>query len=336
MSVLSYGDLASTFLTRRQSSGLKADLTRLGNEMTTGKKLDLGKALGGDFGRFAGIERSLKAVAAYRTANSEASSMLSAAQLALGNVQDMGQKLSPALLTAANAADVTLIGATSEDARQKLNSVVSTLNVQLAGRSLFGGAATDRPALATGDEIMAELVTATAGQTTAAGVIAAVDAWFDTPGGGFENLGYLGSSNDMGPLVIGDDDTANMPVRADDTVIRATLKGFALAGMVAESALDGNVQEQASLMEAAAEHMLTSDGGVTNLRARLGAVEARVDGAQARNAAEAAAYELARTELIGIDPYESASELEAVYSQIETLYTVTAHIAGLTFTDYMK
>ncbi|HHB80830.1 MAG TPA: flagellar biosynthesis protein FlgL [Aliiroseovarius sp.] len=336
MSVLSYGDLASTFLTRRQSSGLKADLTRLGTEMSTGKKQDLGRALGGDFGRFAGIERSLKAVAAYKTANSEASSMLSAAQLALGNVQDMGQELSPALLTAANAADVTLIGATSEDARQKFGAVVSTLNVQPAGRSLFGCAATDRPALASGDEIMAELMTTTAAETTAAGILAAVDAWFDTPGGGFENLGYLGSVNDMGPLVIADDETAELSVRADDAAIRDTLKGFALAGMVAEGAPAGNVQEQAALMEAAAENMLTSDGGVTNLRARLGAVEARVDGAQARNSAEAAAYELARTELIGADPYEAASALEAVYSQIETLYTVTAHIAGLTFTDYMK
>lgn len=336
MSVLSYGDLASTFLTRRQSSGLKADLTRLGAEMTTGKKQDLGKALRGDFGRFAGIERSLKAVAAYKTANSEASSMLSTAQLALGNVQDIGHDLSPALLTAANAADVTLIGATSEDARQKLNAVVSSLNVQVAGRTLFGGASTDRPALATGDAIMAELMAATAGETTAAGIIAAVDAWFDTPGGGFETLGYLGSGNDMGPLVIADDETADLPVRADDTAIRDTLKGFALAGMVAEGALAGIVDEQASLIEAAGEHILTSDGEVTNLRAQIGAVEARVDGAQARNAAEAAAYELARTELIGTDPYQAASELEAVYSQIETLYTVTAHIAGLTFTDYMK
>lgn len=336
MSVLSYGDLASTFLTRRQSSGLKADLTRLGAEMTTGKKQDLGKALGGDFGRFAGIERSLKAVAAYKTANSEASSMLSTAQLALGNVQDIGHDLSPALLTAANAADVTLIGATSEDARQKLNAVVSSLNVQVAGRTLFGGASTDRPALATGDAIMAELMAATAGETAAAGIIAAVDAWFDTPGGGFETLGYLGSGNDMGPLVIADEETADLPVRADNSVIRDTLKGFALAGMVAEGALAGIVEEQASLIEAAGEHILTSDGDVTNLRARIGAVEARVDGAQARNAAEAAAYELARTELIGTDPYQAASELEAVYSQIETLYTVTAHIAGLTFTDYMK
>lgn len=336
MSVLSYGDLASTFLTHRQSAGLKADLSRLGSEMTTGKKQDLGKALGGDFGRFAGIERSLKAVAAYKTANSEASSMLSTAQLALGNVQDIGHDLSPALLTAANAADITLIGATSEDARQKLNAVVSSMNVQVAGRTLFGGASTDRPALATGDAIMAELMAATAGETTAAGIISAVDAWFDTPGGGFETLGYLGSDNDMGPLVIADDETADLPVRADDAVIRDTLKGFALAGMVAEGALAGMVEEQASLIEAAGEHILTSDGAVTNLRARIGAVEARVDGAQARNAAEAAAFELARTELIGTDPYQAASELEAVYSQIETLYTVTAHIAGLTFTDYMK
>ena len=109
MPVLSIGDLANTFLIRRQTAGLKADLTRLGTELTTGRKHDLGKALAGDFGPFAAIQRSLSSLAAYKTANSEASSMLAAAQLALENVQGSAQRLGPALLTASNARNVTLI-----------------------------------------------------------------------------------------------------------------------------------------------------------------------------------------------------------------------------------
>jgi flagellar hook-associated protein 3 FlgL len=336
MSVLSIGDLASTFLIRRQSAGLKAELTRLGTELTTGQKSNLGKAVSGDFGPFAAIERSLTAIAAYKTGNAEAAGLLSAAQLALENVQGMGQGVGPALLTAANARDVTLIGATSEDARQKFSAVVASFNVRVADRTIFGGAATDRPALATGEAMMTELVATVAGETTAAGIVAAVDAWFDTSGGGFDTLGYLGSDADMGPLAIADDETVDVSLRADNSVIRDNLKSFALAGLIAEGVLSGNVDEQADLMAQAGEGMLTNDGAVTNMRARLGAIEARVENAQARNAAEASAYELARAELIGADPYQAASELEAVYTQIETLYTVTARIAGLTFTDFMR
>ncbi len=336
MTTLSIGDLANTFQIRRQTAGLKADLTRLGTELTSGRKTDLGATLAGDFGPYAGIERSLRAVAAYKTANAEAAGMLAASQLALENIQSMGRDLSPALLTASSARDVTLIGATAEDARQKFSAVVATLNTSVADRTLFGGAATDRPALATGEEMLAELALAVAGETTAAGIVTVVDSWFDDAGGGFETMGYLGSASDMGPLLIAEDETAALGVRADDQVVRDTLKGYALAALIAENALDGNVGEQAALVSAAAEKMLTAEGDLTNLRARIGAVEARIEDAQARNAAEAAAYEIARTELIGADPYQTATELEAVYAQIETLYTVTARIAGLSFTDYMR
>ncbi|MEZ5721292.1 MAG: flagellin [Paracoccaceae bacterium] len=336
MTSITIGDLANTFLIKRQTSGLKSEMARLASELTTGQKADLGASLAGDFGPFAGIERSLRAIAAYTTANSEAAGMLTASQLALENVQSIGRDLSTALLTASSSEDVVLIGATAEDARQKFSAVVSTLNTSMADRTLFGGAATDRPALATGEEMLAEIAAATAGETTAAGIVAAVEAWFDDAGGGFETMGYLGSTSDMGPMLIAEDETVSVGVRADGQVIRDTLKGYALMSLIAGGALAGQVTEQADLAAAAATQLLAADGDITDVRARIGAVEARIEDAQARNAAEKSAYELARTELVGADPYQTATELQAVYAQIETLYTVTARIAGLKFTDYMR
>lgn len=336
MTSITIGDLANTFLIKRQTSGLKSEMARLASELTTGQKADLGTSLAGDFGPFAGIERSLRAIAAYTTANSEAAGMLTASQLALENVQSIGRDLSTALLTASSSEDVVLIGATAEDARQKFSAVVSTLNTSMADRTLFGGAATDRPALATGEEMLAEIAAATAGETTAAGIVAAVEAWFDDAGGGFETMGYLGSTSDMGPMLIAEDETVSVGVRADGQVIRDTLKGYALMSLIAGGALAGQVTEQADLAAAAATQLLAADGDITDVRARIGAVEARIEDAQARNAAEKSAYELARTELVGADPYQTATELQAVYAQIETLYTVTARIAGLKFTDYMR
>ena len=336
MTSITIGDLAYTFLIKRQTSGLKSEMARLASELTTGQKADLGTSLAGDFGPFAGIERSLRAIAAYTTANSEAAGMLTASQLALENVQSIGRDLSTALLTASSSEDVVLIGATAEDARQKFSAVVSTLNTSMADRTLFGGAATDRPALATGEEMLAQIAAATAGETTAAGIVAAVEAWFDDAGGGFETMGYLGSTSDMGPMLIAEDETVSVGVRADGQVIRDTLKGYALMSLIAGGALAGQVTEQADLAAAAATQLLAADGDITDVRARIGAVEARIEDAQARNAAEKSAYELARTELVGADPYQTATELQAVYAQIETLYTVTARIAGLKFTDYMR
>ena len=84
MTSITIGDLAYTFLIKRQTSGLKSEMARLASELTTGQKADLGASLAGDFGPFAGIERSLRAIAAYTTANSEAAGMLTALRRAVG------------------------------------------------------------------------------------------------------------------------------------------------------------------------------------------------------------------------------------------------------------
>lgn len=336
MSLLSIGDLASTFQIRRQSTGLKADLTRLGRELSTGVRTDLGAQVSGDFGPISAIERSLSRIAAYRTSNTEAAGLLDATQIALGTVQELGRDLTPGLLTAASSRDPVMIHATAQDARQKFAASVAALNTRTADRTLLAGAATDRPAMASADAIMAALVVEVGAQTTAAGVAAALDAWFDTPGGGFETLAYLGSGADMGPLTIADGETVRISTRADAPALRETLKAQALAGLIAEGVLDTDRDEQASMIATASERMLAADGLITNLRADIGTIEARIEDASVRNAAEASAYEIARVGLIGADPYSTATELEAVYSRIEMLYTVTARIAGLKFTDYMR
>lgn len=336
MTILSLGDRANMFQIKRLSTGLKSDLNRLGLELSTGRKADVGAAVSGDFAPIAAIERGLRTLSAYRTTAAETAQMLGAVQLALGDVQDVTRQLSPGLLTAANAPSRALLETTAADARQKFDAVVARLNGQSAGRTLLSGAATDRPALASGGDLMAMLKAEVAGAATPADVVAAVDAWFDTPGGGFEAAGYLGSVANPGPVSVAEGQRIAFDLRADDPAVRATLKGVALAALVSEGVLSGDTEAQAGLIFAAASRLMTADGEFTELRARLGAMEAQTDAARARNAAEATALELALAERVGADPYDTATALEAVYGQIETLYTVTARIAGLRFTDYMR
>ncbi|WP_300515654.1 flagellin [Aliiroseovarius sp.] len=335
MSNLTIGDMVGTFQTQRLTRQLKAELTRLSTELTTGVRENTASKMTGDFGPIAGIERTLKALDAYRTATSEAAIVTDTVQLSLEYIQTTNQELVPGLLQASSARNSTLIQTSAIDAEQKFASVVSHLNTRLADRTLMAGAATDGPALAGADTIMAALVAGTSGATTAADVSTAVDAWFDAPGGGFETLGYLGSTSGMGLTRIGDGDLVRQPVRADDQALRDVMKSYAKSALIAEGVLTGDVDEQAALTKIAAEGLLTADGALTTLRAQVGAQQARIEDISVQNAAERSALEIARADLIGADPYDTATELEAVYGQIETLYTVTARIAQLNFTDYM-
>ena len=336
MSNLTLGDMASTFQTQRLTRQLKADLTRLSTELTTGVREKTSSKVTGDFGPIAGIERALKALDAYKTATTEAATLTDTVQLSLEYIQTTNQELAPGLLQASSSRNATLLQNTAMDARQKLTSVVSHLNTRVADRTLMAGAATDGAAVADADTIMAELLSATAAASSATDISAAVDAWFDTPGGGFETLGYLGSTTDMGPIRVGDGEVVTQPVRADDQALRDVMKAYAKSALIAEGRLPGDVDAQAELIRISGESMMTADGALTTLRAEIGSQQGRIEDISVQNTAERSALEIARNDLIGADPYETASELEAVYGQIETLYTVTARIARLNFTDYMR
>ena len=80
-----------------------------------------------------------------------------------------------------------------------------SLNTQVAGQSLFAGVATDRPALAPADAILADLDALTAGAATAADAIAAIDAYFSkSPPGAFYTSGYPASGADLTAVQIGE------------------------------------------------------------------------------------------------------------------------------------
>lgn len=336
MSFATYGDLASTFQTRHLNARMKQDLSRLGMELATGRKSDVTSATSGDYGPIAGIEHSLKLLTAHKQATNEAATLTATAQLVLGNIQEQTQDVSSGLIGAISSHNTTLIGVTAVDAREKFASIISSLNTNVGGRSLFAGAATDGQALADTDTIISALLSAASGQTTASGVAMQIDAWFDDVGGGFETTGYIGADADMGPIQLGNGETVSLSTKADSTEIRDLLSALAKSVVISEGVLSGDATAQRELSALASSELLGAIDGLTMTRARVGAVEARIENATVQNAAERAALELARNELTAVDPYETATALEALYGQMESLYTVTARLSKLSFTDYMR
>ena len=64
--------------------------------------------------------------------------------------------------------------------------------------------------------------------------------------------------------------------------------------------------------------------------------EAQIDAAQARNANESFALQIARNDLVSADPYETASKLQETEAQLEMIYTITARMTRLSLLDYMR
>ncbi|WP_039018711.1 flagellin [Halocynthiibacter namhaensis] len=331
---LSVGDLSQSFLMNRNNTALKTKLNQLSLELTTGKVQDVAAHLRGDFSPVTSIDRTLTTLAAYKTSNTEAALLTTNMQDSLEAVQGYVSEAGPNLIMAGESGNFQMLKPAAGDAKQKFDAVISTLNTQTAGRSLFSGTATDRTPLAPSATILNALNVAVAGETTAAGVQAVVDTWF-APGGGFDAVAYKGSVNNIAPLRIGANETSSLTVRADDGAFRESLKGLAVASLVSDGALSGSVSEQADLLSYAGEVLLTAESAVLDIRSNVGVIEAQIEQASVRNTTETNVLTIARAGLLEADPYKTATELQAAQTQLETLYTLTARLSQLSLSRYI-
>lgn len=336
MQTLSFGDLAGPFRSQISNYRLKSELQRLGQELASGKTADLRRATRGDLGNYAGLESAINGLAAYKTAASEAALFAETVQRSLESVQRTTSDIGPALLIAGSSGEATLIQATAADARTRFAGVISMLNTKVADRALLSGTDTGSDALASAETMLADLKIAIAAETTAAGIEAAVTAWFDDPGGGFETIGYLGSTTDLAPFRIGPDEQTSLSLRADNQNIRDVLKGFAMAALVSDGVLAGSSDERVALVGLSATQVLAADKALAELRAGVGTVEGQIETARVRNSAEASALEIARSEIVRVDPYTAATDLRATETQLETLYAITARLSRLSLAEYLR
>ena len=336
MGYLSVGDLALNFMNRHRSVVLKSQLARLSQELSTGEKNDLSTNATGDFSPINGLENALNETAAYETSLNEADLFFSTIQASLDMVQKSGEKLAPALLTAGASQSETMIQATGADAENQFAAIVSALNTQVAGRYVFSGTATDTPSLTSPETILNALQSAIGPQTTASAIVAAVDTWFDTPGGGFDTLAYTGSGNPLSPFQLSHTEKATASLLGKDPKIKSALKGFALAALVGKGMLSGNIQERAALARKAGEKMLSAQQDISLIQAETGTSQARIEEARITASSHKHAMEMARSRIIGADPYQTATELEATRKQLESMYTLTVRLSRLSLAEFMR
>lgn len=334
MANVTMSDLSQMFQLRRDTVRLRQGLATATQELSSGKKADLGKAVRGNYGPLAALDQQLSTLGGFETNAKEAAIFTDAAQTALGRVREVSSELGMRLIGLEEADIVSVGDVFAAEAESAFELSVSALNVSAAGRSVFGGTATDRAPLAPAREMLAELRAATAAETTASGVAAVVEAWF-APGGGFEATGYLGSADTLANVRVADGREIELPIKADDPTIRNQLKGLALAALLNSSGVTDR-EEQVLLADIAGRAIVANQDRMLSLQARVGSAQARIDTAASQNAAERTALQIARSGIVAADPYEVATELQNLQVQLETVYTITARLSGLSLTNYLR
>ena len=336
MSMITLGDLAQSFMLRRHNVTTRQEVSRLAEEVATGRTADVAGRLSGAFSYLADIERNLGTLQGFRTSTSEAGTFAAGMQAALGRVQDVGSDLSTRLIERAGSDIAAVTTAVGRDAADSLDRIVSALNTQIGGRSLFAGKATATAPLVSAEVLRAGMAAAAAGQTTAEGVQSALDAWFDTASGGFQSLAYTGAGSGLDPFHLGPHETVDLDLTANSDAIKAVLKQVGLATLAADQGLALAPEVRDDLMRRSAEGLIAVQADLTGLRADLGFAEARIEDSRVRQAAEASSLEIARNALLGVDPFDVATRLADAQQRLESLYAVTARLSRLTLSDFLR
>ena len=336
MNLQSLGDLAQTFKLRQQNVQLKQQMARLTEELASGQAADLTRQLSGNFGHLADIEHDLLVLESYRGAANEAGVATAAMQAALENVEILSGDLGATAIISGTTTGGLTLDAIATQGRGTLDSIVSALNTEIAGRSLFSGTDIEATPLAAADVLLTATRTAASGATTAADVLAALDTFFDTPGGGFETLIYQGGTTFLTPYQLGEGESVRLDLRADDPAVRNVLKNTVMAALADDAALTLNTAERITLAQESGERLLTSQDELIGIRSNLGFAQSRIDQSATRIATEISSLEFARNGLLSVDKYQTATELENVQIQLETLYTLTARASRLSLVNFLS
>ncbi|MCU0906183.1 MAG: hypothetical protein MUF73_01785 [Rhodobacteraceae bacterium] len=334
MTFTTIGDLAQAFQTRRQNTNLTRELNRLTEELSTGRRTEIKGGASGDRAPLAAIERDLVTLRSESFALTEAGQFVTILQSALGRTQDILTTISSNIFTIVAPAQPAMATRVIAESRVDFAAMVGALNTDIAGRRLMAGTATDGPALAAPDTILAALETVINAAPTRADALTAVDAWF-APGGGFDTVAYLGSTTPLAPMRIGGEDIPQ-DIRATDAEPRAALAAAALAALAGTGPLGASDGDRIDTLRLAAERGLAATDALTQVRARVGTAENTVERAETRTASRVAALELARAELTDIDPFATATRAREVQTQLESLYTLTARLSRLSLTEFLR
>jgi len=336
MRVTGGSELARMKMLQRLAIETRNKIDTAGEEMTSGLNSSRYEATGGNLTRLFALERSLDRNGVFTATISLTETRLDVMQTALGNILSPIEDLSVDMSAAVGIGDQAAALTHARTARQAFANTVSSLNSQVAGQSLFAGTATDRPALANADAMLADLDTLAQGSATAADAIAAIDAYFAKPAGAFYTTGYTGSADDLTPVDIGEGTRLDYGVRADQDELVAVLRSQAMAAVVAGGAFNGAADAQMALIGEAAASMLSAKEGVLDLRSSVGTRQEALETAKAQRTAERETLDLARNTIVATDPLEAASNFDALENQLNAIYTVTARLSSLRFLNFMS
>ncbi len=327
----------------------QAQLIKAQKEITTGTFADRGVALGWETGRSVNLTIDITRIEALQNSNAIVDDRLQGSQAALGAMETYMQTARDALIALSGSDDATLLTTAVDTTTNALQAFVATGNTSANGEYLFAGINTDVQPLTEYTATSAAKVTFdTAFNTffgfppTSASVNTITATQMDTFITGTLEPLYTGAQWNTDWSTASD---TNMSTRIStaETVSTSTnanqkgFRSFALGGVIAKELLNLDIGSDVRQIVTEKSISYINDGitGINAQRTVLGLSQQRLASANDTLAAQKDIIETSFNNLVEVDVYEASTLVNALKTQVETSYTLTARIQQLSLVNYL-
>lgn len=315
------------------SSGLSETIVRLRDRMdttseeaVTGRYKDMTAHLSGRIGQAMLGQKAIDDVANERTQLTLKETRLEIIQQSLTAIDDNIGQLGVRMKSALGSEDFTARESVVRDAKAALASTFSVLNTRHGERYLFSGDATNTKPVGDVDIFLGDVRSMAASATDAADFAAQMDAYFNTPGSGWQANVYSGTATASDPASL----------TGTDPAITQTLQGLAVLALSGSDETLPLLNGNSDTLIAATETLADGQAALTNARAERGILQAQIESSKSALDLEETVLTHSFNQMTARDQYEAASELKRLETSLEASYTLTARLANLSLLNFMR
>jgi flagellar hook-associated protein 3 FlgL len=341
--------LAISEATRQSRTKLQLTLATSQKEATTGRLADVGQGLGYLTGRSVSLRQDLDRLNTFKDTNSIATTRLQQTQTALEGVADLAQEFISTLVAArasASSAEVAVA-----DAKTKLIALTSAMNNAANGAYLYSGINTDvkpltdyfaTPTAANRAAVATEFTTAFGVPQGAPGteLITSADmkTFLDGPFSALFNSAnwtstWSSASDQNITSRISNNELIETSTNANVSGIRLLASAYTMVADLGAESLSQDAFQ--AVVDKAIAVTGEAIGDLTQLRASLGTNQERISTSNDRMSMQITIMTEHINLLEGVDPFEASSRVNALLTQVETAYALTARLQRLSLINYL-
>jgi flagellar hook-associated protein 3 FlgL len=323
-------------------SNSQTEIAKLQKESVNGTYADTGLELGTRTSASLDYGRETSRLQAIIDSNSLTNQRMDSSQLAMEQMSDSGQTLLDSLVALSGSSDKTSLQVSADTATSVLENFVSYANVSVNGEYLFSGINTDVAPLddAFITDLSDDFNTQLSSFMSANGISSTSDisasqmeTFLEDYTSSFDWSGWTNASDTemTGRVSTSETVTTSTSLNADG--FKNLVLGSLITSQLAAAGLSADALNEVNATVTNLAGLSVS--GIDAERSSMGLSQERVEKANTAMSAQMDIINTQLTDLVGVDTYEASVRLNTLLTQVETSYTITSKIQGLSLVNYL-